>query len=93
MKNLTKKERHEAYKWALENIGVYSKYLCNNFNFGYWGILSAGHNHQLKEFLLFEPTNLPETTRQWFGGVPAYSTKEVKEHQKTILEFCIEMTK
>lgn len=50
----------------------------------------------LKEFHLFEPEGINGRYIAWFSerGVCDYNytTNEVKEHQRTVLEFCIVMT-
>jgi hypothetical protein len=105
MKKLTKTQRHEVYKKA---HGIISKFTDNEAEFMCFIIerivldkftISCGAE-ELPEFELFKPE---EHAVAWFGVSTgfegdngrdmSYMCSPIKEAQKTILEFCIEMTK
>ncbi len=95
----TKKQRHEAYKYAHDVISNLKeddeRFICwvinEYFNYTISVHLETG---LMPELNLFKPNDF---FAAWFVGKTGYdlpySSLEVKEAQKIILEFCIEMTK
>lgn len=95
---LTKKQRHEAYlyvynsKEIIENcIALY--FFCND-NFKE-KIYINEIEYAFPELSLFKPMHVSRWYEYWFNNeiITGNALKENQPHRKTILAFCIEMTK
>ena len=95
----TKKQRHEAYKYAHNVISNLKEneeeFICLLLGRFFKHEINSLHiANYLPEFNLFKPRF---GAVAWFdieyGYDGNYKSKWIKEAQKTILEFCIEMTK
>ena len=99
MKKLTKKQRHEIYKKALELTYndepiYYHEYIKKNelglCTFIGWGVFKGDftnvYNRSLIEMYLFEPDNNPDC---WYKD---YDSVNLLNRQ-LVLMFCIEMTR
>lgn len=96
---LEKKNRHQIYKnvlllhkqWVHKDIG---RVLCPML--GCKAYDAKENEIMYPEFFLFKPEHI-KGYAAWFSksgrNDAEYATKAVKEHQRTVLEFCIEMTK
>jgi hypothetical protein len=95
MKKLTKKQRHEIYKKALESYGECEIFLCNHLS------MVVNKEHECSEFNypeLYLFTN-PETDKLFLSdhieGTPE-TTSIIPNgilFRQLILMFCIEMTR
>lgn len=94
MKQLTKTERRNIYSNVLK---THNK-LKHNENRGLCPMLHAhpSHKDEFPEFFLFQPSN-NLGYKAWFSksGLvdETYLDENVKNHQRIVLMFCIEMTR
>lgn len=90
---LTKKQRHEIYKECLKHHLMLEQssyvFLCHLIS-GKSNMQNFKMIDEFPEFSLFQPiyVNFGDA---WFDG--NYDGDIIKEHQRVILQFCIEMTK
>ena len=98
MKKLTKQQRHEAYKYAhkKESIKGNCYHLIEFYDINFNEIIGFRVIRELfPELYIFEPRNNTGWAENWFDNEREYGRylEENQSHRKTILEFCIEMTK